>query len=829
MAKLFFPLLLALTLVWDAGTAVAEPEGSTNRPPELNESELPPHAIWLESLDLSLMLTANGKPALGGKAWGDKPIVLDDVIYPHGVATYANSFLRIDLKHSATRFLARFNAEPGFWGEKCRVRISVDGKKAYETEKDYHFRQPKKAYDISVDLTGASEMILMVLGENGANNKARFGGARLLLNPAAAESPVAVPLPEAADAPTNVLWLNSVNPLYISSGETDRPGVCGTPSGAPIFLQGRLFGHGLVVNPKSILCLNLKGQATRFIAEVGLNDDSAGAAVFKVYVDQQLAFASRPQRAGEPRQRIDLDLAGARELRLDVDGVDGADAKSGALAVWGGARLLLSPHLNAADRPEPKGVDQTPMPIATIVDGPEPAIHGPRIVGSSPGKPFFYAVPVTGEKPLNFAVTPLPAGLNLDPATGFITGTLAEPVKVLTTVTVSNARGKASRPLAIVGAPYGMAPTPPMGWNHWNQWAMNITEAKVRAAAEALVAKGFAAHGYRYVNLDEGWAGPRAADGSITPAKGRFGDLRALGDFIHARGLKFGIYSSPGPFCCGRSPGSYDHERQDANTWAAWGVDYLKYDGCSGNGLPDIEKRWKLMRASLDATGRDIVYSCNKYRGEGVQLWRTTGDIRNNWKSLSDCGFKLQVGLEKIAGPGRYNDPDMMVVGDPADLRRGALLTRNEQITHVTLWSMLAAPLLLGCDLTVADPFLVSVTCNDDVLDINQDPLVRPGCCQRRDPPSGQGNDCTEIWTRPLFDGTTAVAFFNRRSEPVTVRVLWRELGLAGPQRVRDCWQRQDRGLFPDGYEVKLETHAAVLLKVGQPGPEVYWPSNPRN
>jgi alpha-galactosidase len=324
------------------------------------------------------------------------------------------------------------------------------------------------------------------------------------------------------------------------------------------------------------------------------------------------------------------------------------------------------------------------------------------------------------------------------------------------------------------------------------------------------------------VNLDEGWQGLRAADGSITGTKKQgFEDMKALGDYIHSKGLKFGIYSSPGPICCSGRLGSRDHEQQDADTWASWGVDYLKYDRCADDG-----KRWKLMRACLDNTGRDIVYSTGSCRDPEVkaQLWRTTGDIRNNWQSLSSIGFIQQAGLEKLAGPGRYNDPDMLIVGDPADLRRGSGITRNEQITHLTLWSMLAAPMLLGCDLTKADDFLVSVTCNDDVLDVNQDPLVRQGTCFRKDPAMGASDMGGEVWTRPLFDGTQAVAFFNRGSEPVEIAVTWKELGLTGPQPVRDCWLRKDLGSFDTGFSVSVEVHAAVLLKVGKPTTDRYEP-----
>lgn len=783
----------------------------------LNESELPANSIWLESLDLSQMFTSNRKPSVAGTALGNKPIVLNGVTYLHGILTYTNSFMRINLKRSATRFLSFFNAETGWHGEKFRALVYVDGKLVYESEKDYKFRVPTKPYLISVDLTGASEMMLVVMSEKSFNAKARFGGARIVLNPEAKQLPEALPVTGAVPNSAPVYWLDEANQLFMSSGDIERPGICGTPQGSPISLQGKLYAHGLVLIPRGLLYLNLKAKATRFICEVGINDGSRGSAVFKVFADKKCVFESDMLRAGDSPKLINVDVSGAKELTLFVDNGEKSGNSEAPQPVWAGAHLvLLSPEMKPQDLPEPKMPDQTPMPIARIVDGPEPAIHGPRIVGSSPGCPFFFAIPATGEKPLKYAVSGLPKELTLNPTTGFITGILSTPLKTTCKVTVSNARGKVSRPLAISCSTHGMVPTPPMGWNTFNQWDLDIDDAKIRDAANAMVAKGFADHGYKYVNIDEGWEGSRNIDGTLSSDKTRFPDMKALADYIHAKGLKFGIYSSPGKLCCGKNPGSYDYEQQDATIWAAWGVDYLKYDGCSGNGLPDIQVRWKLMRECLDKTGRDIVYSTNKYRGEGAQLWRTTEDIRNTWKSLSEIGFKLQTGLEKIAGSGRYNDPDMMVVGDPEGAKRAAPLTRNEQITHFSLWTMLASPLILGCDLSKADEFLFSLACNDDVLNINQDPLVRQGYCLRKNPATGISDQGTEIWIRPLFDGTIAVAFFNRGSEPATMQVSWEELGIKGTQPVRDCWMRKDLGFFKDGYKVVVETHAAVLLKVGK-------------
>jgi alpha-galactosidase len=406
---------------------------------------------------------------------------------------------------------------------------------------------------------------------------------------------------------------------------------------------------------------------------------------------------------------------------------------------------------------------------------------------------------------------------------------MAAPLQQSVDITVRNALGQATRPLAIVCAPYGMTPTPPMGWNSWHVWQTNIDDGKIRAAADAMVAKGFAAHGYRYINIDDGWSGPRLADGTLPGAAGRFPDMKALGDYIHGKGLKYGIYASPGDYTCNHAKflGSAGHEQQDASTWASWGVDYLKYDNCKG-GTPE---RWRLMRKCLDNTGRDIVYSTNSFRDPSgnAQLWRTTVDIQNRWASLNYFGFVASPAYSrKYAGPGRYNDPDMLLVGSPEALTKEnnpkLAITRNEEILHVTQWAMLAAPLLLGSNLSEADDALVALMCNDDVLDVNQDPLVRQGWCLRQDSPVRGGGG--EVWMRPLFDGTIAVALYNRTTEPIKVKISWKELGLEGPQPVRDCWQRKDLGTLPQDYETVVQVHAAVLIKVGKPTTDRYLPTS---
>lgn len=485
-------------------------------------------------------------------------------------------------------------------------------------------------------------------------------------------------------------------------------------------------------------------------------------------------------------------------------------------------------------------------------DGPEPAIHGPRVVGSTPGRPFLFRIPATGDGPLTFSVDNLPAGLTLDSATGIITGSLTGDGTFVTKVHVTNSRGEAARNLVIIGGQGKLAQTPPMGWNSWNAWGMAVDEAKVRAAADAFVDQGLAAYGFAYVNIDDGWEEGRDYDGTII-ANSKFPSMKALGDYIHSRGLKFGIYSSPGTCTCGRLESSFDHEEQDVATWASWGVDYVKYDWCTYHleihkaGLRPLVDPLYWMKAPYIKLGkilagapRDIVYSICYYGMWGVErwgakvggnLWRTTGDITDTWESLSFIGFgqtrlqrKYEPGhlpswLADYAGPGHWNDPDMLILGKVGwgPTLHETRLTRDEQLTHITMWSMLAAPLLIGCSMEEIDQWTLDLLTNHDVIEVDQDPLGRQARSVSRD-------RNTEVWARPLWDGTRAVALFNKTDVPATVGVTWKQLGISGPQPVRDLWRGKDRGEFNGSYSVAVPPHGAVLVKIGKPRRDDYTP-----
>src|SRR5271156_446378 len=364
----------------------------------------------------------------------------------------------------------------------------------------------------------------------------------------------------------------------------------------------------------------------------------------------------------------------------------------------------------------------------------------------------------------------------------------------------------------------GLAALPPMGWNSWNHFKNKVDDASVRAAAEAMVSSGMRDAGYVYVNIDDTWEGERDAQGRIQ-ANSKFPDMKGLADFVHSKGLKLGIYSSPGALTCAKYAGSLGHEVQDAQTYAAWGIDYLKYDLCGlrveMKAAPNPEAAHRIMfdayvkmRDALRGTGRPIVYSLCQYGEDAVwewgpevggNLWRTTGDINDHYARMAEIGFS-QAGLARFAGPGHWNDPDMLEVGNGG-------MNAEEYRTHMSLWAILAAPLLAGNDLSKMTPETIALLTNREVLAIDQDSAGKQG-----DRFSAEGP--TEIWVRPLGDGSKAVGLFNRHSGPLAMQVDFRALGFKGAVKVRDVWAAKDLGSMQGTFQVPVAGQGVILLRV---------------
>ncbi|HSL20244.1 MAG TPA: alpha-galactosidase [Vicinamibacterales bacterium] len=363
-----------------------------------------------------------------------------------------------------------------------------------------------------------------------------------------------------------------------------------------------------------------------------------------------------------------------------------------------------------------------------------------------------------------------------------------------------------------------LARTPPMGWNSWNRFQCDVSETLIRETADAIVSTGMKEAGYEFVVIDDCWQISRDAAGNIVADSRRFpSGMKALADYVHSKGLKFGLYSDAGSKTCQGRPGSNGYETEDARQYAAWGVDYLKYDWCSTDGV-DPKVAYTTMRDALRATGRPILFSmCEWGRSQpstwarGVaHLWRTTGDILPCWDCTEAWGghgwvriLDMQVGLEKYAGPGGWNDPDMLQVGNPG-------LTAAENRAHFSFWALLAAPLMAGNDVRTMAPEVRDILLNRDVIAVNQDPLGRQG---RRIRDDGD----LEVWSKPLEGSARAVILFNRGKAPATIAVSWQELGLPfdSPQPVRDLWQKKDVGAVKGTFSATVPPHDVVMVRVG--------------
>ena len=586
----------------------------------------------------------------------------------------------------------------------------------------------------------------------------------------------------------------------------------------PIFIDGKRYEHGFGTHANSILRIALNGKAERFTATVGVDDEvgQRGSVIFKVVGDGKTLWESGVLRGGDPAKEVSVDLHGVTKLLLLVG--DAGDDLNYDHADWAEAKIVMT-----EGKPETIAPAREPAVVLTPKNPPKPRINGAKIFGARPGSPFLFMIPATGDRPMTFSCSKLPPGLQLDPQTGRISGVLNQRGNYELKLRAKNGSGKAERIVKIVCSD-AIALTPPMGWNSWNCFGCDVTEAKVRSAADAMVSSGLINHGWTYINIDDCWEAGRDANGKIL-ANEKFPDMKGLADYVHNKGLKIGLYSSPGPKTCAGHEGSYKHEQLDAQRYAEWGFDYLKYDWCSYGELfphPDhaaLPKPYEVMRDALVQVRRDIVFSLCQYgmgnvwewgAQVGGNCWRTTGDISDTWSSMSRIGFG-QAGHEKFAGPGHWNDPDMLVVGYVgwSAKVRPTRLSPNEQYTHISLWCLLCAPLLIGCDMTRLDDFTLNLLTNDEVLEVNQDPLGHQATRIAK-------KDLVEIWAKDLEGGAKAVGLFNLGEEQAPVSMSWSDLGLSGKHKVRDLWRQVDLGGYRESFQATVPRHGVLLIKVSK-------------
>ncbi len=619
--------------------------------------------------------------------------------------------------------------------------------------------------------------------------------------------------------PANALWLSTLDLSKMTTG-WGTPHVDMSVDGNPIKLHGIIYPHGVGTHAESEITIDLKGVVQRFQAMVGVDDEvnDQGSLTFSVFADDRQLLETPILKGGDDPYFINIDLTNVRTLRLRIGNANGnISCDHGD---WAGALLWLIPDAKeqpVSITPPPPPVLSTVEPIIASKDDIAMTMNSPMIVGATPTRPFQYLIAAVGPAPIVYSTENLPEGLALDATTGLITGKIAIAGDYKVLATASSANASVSRTITISAGAHKLGQTPPMGWNTGRILNRRINVTKVKEAADTLVKAGLVSRGYQYILLGDGWQGQRSVTGELQ-ANPNFGDMKELADYLHARGLKLGIFSTPSEKTVRGAPGSAGYEVQDAKTFAAWGVDYLRYDwGTCKN--PDIKAPYQVMSDALQGSDRDIFYSISQFgmgnvwewgAKVGGNSWQVGQTVSDTWAHVSTDSINLEaIGY---AGPGHWNDYDSLKVGNIS--RGGAAikskLTPNEQLSHLTLMSMISAPLLLGCNLNSLDTYTLNLISNTEVLAVNQDTAGTP---PTRLNIEGDG----EVWSRQLVDGTLAVALFNRGVSNTQVLVRWTDLKLTGLQQVRNLWQRTELGNYPDGYSTIIPGHGVVLLRVGTP------------
>ena len=683
------------------------------------------------------------------------------------------------------------------------------------------------------------------------------------------------------------IWLGDMD-LSLFDLETGQAMKNQTTRGDTIVIAGTTYLNGVGVGVPAKYLIDLNSSGNRFYAEVGACDRKfrprpAGSAPggqgapfggampgggvpgggapggampggsprvmptieFFVLGDQKVIWSSGAMKTGDKAKVVDVEIGGIKKLALvvvsqSVSGSGPGAGPFGAMAAWGNAKITYTGN-NAPRALALKTTGDEPK-ILTPKESDLPKINYPKVIGATTEKPFIFTIPATGKKPLQFVVAKLPNGLKLDGSTGIISGTSpAQKGTYTLEITVKNSLGVAKDKIELKVGNL-LALTPPMGWNSWNAGGMSVDQVKIRAAVD-IISDKLRGHGWAFVNIDDGWQADKRTDDGELFTNQKFSDIKGMSDYIHSNGLRFGIYSSPGPRTCGQALGSYQHELQDAITWGSWGVDYLKYDWCSyrsisaGNTLEELEKPYKIMQDALVKTNRDIVYSLCQYGMGDVwkwgpevngNLWRTTMDITDNWRSILNTGFK-QTDNADYVNPGHWNDPDMLVIGSVGWSAKTlpTKLTKDEQYSHVSLWSLLSSPLLIGCDMTKLDDFTLGLVTNDEVIGVNQDILGHQAKLITK-------GDDYQVWAKDLADGSKAVGVFytgatdGGEKDPIKM-INWDQqkvdtsklisldfttIGLSGKQVVRNLWSQKDLGIFDGKFETKVNQHGVTLIKI---------------
>ena len=640
----------------------------------------------------------------------------------------------------------------------------------------------------------------------------------------------------------NHVWLDDLNIKSFSEG---IPSVSAKTNagGDSIKIKDIYFKRGVGVQSLSVLSFYLDEKAKHFTAKVGADDEANHEASFKFFVigDRKILFSSNEMKVDDQPQNVDINLTGIKRLGLLVI-VDKADVHK-AYSDWADAQFVMQG--NNVPQQIPNNDEKyivTPKPPKT------PKINSAAVFGATPGNPFLYLIAATGERPVSFSATNLPSGLSIDSKTRVITGTVIRKGIYPVTLKAKNKYGEAKKEL-IIKIGDTIALTPPIGWNGWNSWAKNIDKEKVIASANAMISSGLINHGWTYINVDDAWQGQRGGKYNAIQPNEKFPGFKSMIDYIHSKGLRFGVYSTPwissyagyvggsSEFENGAYPdsiknnkrayryiGKYRFEKNDAKQMAEWGVDYLKYDW-----RIDLNSAQR-MSVALRNSGRDIFYSLSNSAPFALAKdwehlaisWRTGPDIRDSWLSLYFSAFTIDK-WAPYAGPGHWNDPDMLIVGKvtTGTALHPTRLTPDEQYSHVSLFSLLSAPLMIGCPIEQLDAFTLNLLSNDEVIAIDQDPLGKSARLLLDE-------DDVQVWVKPMSDGSYAVGLFNIDEYGKTPQSYFRwgdekarsfvfdfnKIGLKGKWRLRDVWRQKDLGEFNGTFKTNIPHHGVVLLQM---------------
>jgi alpha-galactosidase len=613
-----------------------------------------------------------------------------------------------------------------------------------------------------------------------------------------------------------------------------------------IYINKKFYERGIGAQSVCILSFYLDKHAKRFTALVGADDKGNKEIPVKFYVlgDGKILFESGEMNIGDDPKEVDVDLTGIVQLGLLVtDDIGGINNKR-TYCDWANAQLTMyDDHLPGHIANNGEKYILTPPTAKT------PKINSPKIFGATPGNPLLYTIAATGERPMQFSANNLPEGLSLDSKTGIITGKVNQRGTYVSALKATNKFGTATRELRIkIGDTIAL--TPPLGWNGWNALAGILDKEKIMVSARAMVTSHLRDHGWSYINIDDSWQGKREGPLDALQPNEKFFNIKKMVDDIHSLGLKAGIYSTPyissyGSYVGGSSDfphggetheiikmnrqpfmriGKYRFETNDALQMAAWGFDFLKYDW-----RIDVNSAER-MSSALKKSGRDVVFSLsnnapfNKVKDwvRTSNMYRTGPDIRDSWNSLYMLAFTLDK-WSPYGGPGHWNDPDMMIVGNVATgvELHPTNLTPDEQYSHVSIYSLLAAPMLIGCALDQLDAFTLNLLSNDEVIEVNQDPLGKPARLL-------SDENGVQVWVKPMEDGSYAVGLFNTDGYGTKPQSYFRwgyekdksfvfdfaKVGLKDTWKLRDVWRQKNLGTFNTSFKTSIPYHGIVMLRM---------------